>query len=380
MTGPGGASLPGLPYRELALVALTASVIAFLATGVVREIIGKWISPPPPRERDMHSTPIPRVGGIAIWISILAGLCMAASMPALKNSFIYSEALTFTLLATTLIVVTGAIDDAVGLSASVKLVAQILSGLILVAGGVTWDAVYLPGRVYILDPNLSATLTVAVTVACINAANLIDGLDGLLAGIALISGAGLGILALVHIKNSHGLVSFYPAAILSALTVGACIGFLPHNFHPAKIFLGDAGSMQLGVLLASVTIQLSGQSGPAVYAGAQDAIVILAPFAVVFAVMLVPMADMVLAIARRARSRSGIFVADRLHIHHRIVSAGISHRNAVLCIYAFCTVLTALSLAVMIIPDATMAIAAICVVLLTVFALGVLVWRKSRSA
>lgn len=376
MSYPGSATLPGLPYRELALVALVAATTTFLSAGVIRETLGKWFKPHQPRERDMHTSPTPRFGGIAIWLAITLATGLAMAMPALKSNFDYSNSLPCMLIAATTMALTGAIDDAIGLSSLVKLVAQIFTGLILALGGITWDVIYLPGGIYTIDPMFSGFLTIVVTVALVNAANLIDGLDGLLAGISIIAGIGLGTLALVHVNNSYGLTSFYPPAIIAALLVGACLGFLPHNFYPARMFLGDAGSMQLGVLLAALSIQLGGQTGPAVYAGEQNVVVILAPLLVILSVVLVPVLDMALAIIRRIRSGAGLFSADKLHIHHRIVSYGVSHRDAVIFIYLWCMAVTAPALTLTIFPDPVVALATILFGALIVSIAAVLIWRK----
>ena len=175
-------------------------------------------------------------------------------------------------------------------------------------------------------------LTVALAVVLMNAMNFVDGLDGLAAGIGLIAAAATGAFALHLLDESGGSVSAYPPTLIAALVAGACLGFLPHNFQPARIFMGDAGAMLIGLMLAGATTSASGKIEPTTY-GASDALALLSPLLVVAAVLFVPLLDLLLAVVRRTRAGRSPFAADKLHLHHRLLEIGHSHRRAVLLIY-----------------------------------------------
>jgi UDP-GlcNAc:undecaprenyl-phosphate GlcNAc-1-phosphate transferase len=243
----------------------------------------------------------------------------------------------------------GAIDDRRGIEALTKFTAQVFIGGVLVLMGATLLYFWIPGLgVVVLDPDLAVPLTILWVVAIANAVNLVDGLDGLAAGMIAIAAAAFFVYT-IRTPSTFGDVS--PAALLSAITVGVCLGFLPWNFHPAKIFMGDSGSLLLGMLLAIATIDGVGLNPLPPSGGDIAAIagVLVVPLLVLF----IPFLDVVLAIARRTWRGQGIGHADKEHIHHRLMDIGHSHRRAVLLMYLWSALISASALAVGLIDGRT---------------------------
>lgn len=336
----------GLPLREYLLVGLTAAVLTFLLTGLVRLLAIRSGVVAMPRERDVHRTPIPRLGGLAMYGGILGGVLLAHQLPVLRRSFEFSFDVVAVLVAGGIIVVVGALDDRFELDSLTKLAGQVTAVGILVLFGVQWFLFWVPwnggidatGSVVILGQDQAVLLTVALAVALVNAMNFVDGLDGLAAGIGLIAAVATGAFSLHLLAESGGSVSAYPPTLIAALVAGACLGFLPHNFQPARIFMGDSGAMLIGLMLAGATTSASGRVDPSSY-GATDALALLSPLLVVAAVLFVPLLDLVLAVVRRITAGRSPFTADRMHLHHRLLEVGHSHRRAVLLIYLWAALL-----------------------------------------
>ena len=229
----------------------------------------------------------------------------------------------------------GLIDDRWGLDALTKFAGQITAASVLVTMGVAWSVLYIPfggiGTI-VLDQASSILLTLALTVAVINAMNFVDGLDGLAAGLGLITALAIFLFSVGLLRDHGGDVLFYPPAVISVVLAGACLGFLPHNFHPAKIFMGDSGSMLVGLMLAAASTTAAGPISQSAY-GVRDVFPLLSPFLLVVAVMFVPALDMLLAIVRRTRAGRSPFSPDKMHLHHRLLQIGHSHRRVVLVIY-----------------------------------------------
>ena len=242
----------GVPLRELALVGLTAAIITYFATGWVRVLAMRVGAVAYPRERDVHLQPTPRMGGLAMYVGVLAAVLVASQLPALNRGFVYSSGLPATVVAGGLIMAIGLIDDKWGLDALTKFAGQITAASVLVTMGVAWSVLYIPfGGVgtIVLDQVSSILLTLALTVAIVNAMNFVDGLDGLAAGLGLITALAITIFSIGLLRDHGGDVLFYPPAVISVVLAGACLGFLPHNFHRARIFMGDSGSMLIGLML-----------------------------------------------------------------------------------------------------------------------------------
>ena len=325
----------GVPLRELALVGLTAAAVTYFATGGVRVLAMRLGAVAYPRERDVHLSPTPRMGGLAMYLGVVAAVFLASQLPALNRGFIYSSGMPAVVIAGGLIMTIGLIDDRWGLDALTKFAGQITAASVLVTMGVAWVVLYIPfGSIgtIVLDQVSSILLTLALTVAVVNAMNFVDGLDGLAAGLGLITAMAICIYSVGLLRDHGGDVLFYPPAVISVVLAGACLGFLPHNFHPARIFLGDSGSMLIGLMLAAAATTAAGPISQSAY-GARDVFALLSPFLLVAAVVFVPALDMLLAIVRRTRAGRSPFSPDKMHLHHRLLQIGHSHRRAVLLIY-----------------------------------------------
>ena len=325
----------GVPLRELALVGLTAAIITYFATGWVRVMAVRLGAVAYPRERDVHVQPTPRMGGLAMYIGVAAAVLLASQLPALTRGFVYSTGMPAVVVAGGLIMAIGLIDDRWGLDALTKFAGQITAASVLVTMGVAWSVIYIPiGGVgtIVLDQVSSILLTLALTVSIVNAMNFVDGLDGLAAGLGLITALAICVFSVGLLRDHGGDVLFYPPAVISVVLAGACLGFLPHNFHKAKIFMGDSGSMLIGLMLGAASTTAAGPVSQNAY-GARDVFALLSPFLLVVAVMLVPALDTLLAIVRRTRAGRSPLSPDKMHLHHRLLQIGHSHRRAVLLIY-----------------------------------------------
>ncbi|WP_070379065.1 glycosyltransferase family 4 protein [Rhodococcus sp. WMMA185] len=334
----GGA---GVPLRELLLVLFTAAVVTYLATGAVRLLALRSGAVAVPRERDVHVTPTPRLGGVGIYLGLLVALLFAHQLPALTRGFEFTSDVPAALVSGLVIVLVGVIDDRWGLDALTKFVGQVTAAGILVVMGVSWFIIYLPfgdGSTVILDQLQAGLVTVAIAVVMVNAMNFVDGLDGLAAGLGLISSLAICVFSVGLLHDQGGNVNAYPPAMIAAALAGACLGFLPHNFRPARIFMGDSGSMLIGLMLAAIATSASGRISLTAY-GTRDLLGLLSPLLLVGAVMFIPILDLLLAIVRRTRAGVSPFSPDKMHLHHRLLQIGHSHRRVVLLIYLWVGVL-----------------------------------------
>ena len=334
----GGA---GVPFRELLLVGLTAAAVTYLLTSLVRQFAIRTGAVAVPRSRDVHVIPTPRLGGLGMFFGVVAAIALAASLPALTRGFAYTNEMTAVIVAGAVIVIVGAIDDRWGLDALTKFLGQVTAAGVLAVMKVNWFLVPVPfgdiGTV-VLDPVQAGLLTVLITVATINAINFVDGLDGLAAGLGLISALAICLFSLGLLRDQGGNVSYYAPALISAALAGACLGFLPHNFSPARIFMGDSGAMLIGLLLAAAATSASGRVAMNAY-GPADVFTLLSPLILVAAVVFIPMLDMLMAVVRRTRAGVGFYTPDKMHLHHRLLELGHSQRRVALIIYLWVGVL-----------------------------------------
>ncbi|TDV53988.1 glycosyltransferase family 4 protein [Actinophytocola oryzae] len=332
----------GLPIREYLLVGLTTAVLTFLGTGLVRRLAIRWGAVAHPRQRDVHTVPIPRMGGLAMYVGVCGGMLLAHQLPVLRRAFDYSLDPVAILLGGGLIMVIGMLDDRYELDSLTKFAGQTTCAGILVLLGLQWIILWVPwggdgpgGSLLILDQNQGALLTVFLVVTMVNAMNFVDGLDGLASGVGLISAVATCAFSLHLLDESGGDVTYYPPALIAATLAGACLGFLPHNFQPAKIFMGDSGSMLIGLMMAAASTSASGKVQP----DGAETIALLSPLLVVAAVLFVPVLDLLMAVVRRTRKGLSPFHADKMHLHHRLLEIGHSQRRAVLLIYLWASVL-----------------------------------------
>ena len=343
----------------LLVFAITA-IVTFAVTPLVRALSSRlgWIDRP--SDRKVHPKPTPTAGGIGIWIGLSAGLIASRFVPFLRDLFDTGSDLDAVALAGTAIVVLGVIDDTRGVSALGKLAGQVLIAGVLVLIGVQFIWFYFPGQGLLsLSPDIAVPLTIIWVVLMVNAVNLIDGLDGLAAGIVAIAAIAFFTYIAWPEGNPAGNVEASAAALLAVIAAGAAIGFLPWNFYPAKIFMGDSGALLLGLVLAVATISgaVRNLNGPPdETSGALAAIVI--PITLPLLVLSIALLDVVLAIIRRMRRGIGIGHADKEHIHHRLMDIGHTHRQAVLLMYLWSALISGSALVVAFI-DGTLLVGAI---------------------
>ncbi len=242
------------------------------------------------------------------------------------------------LLAGGLLVAIGFIDDRWGMSAIPKLAGQVAAGGILVATGtqITWLP-YPGGGIFIPTTDQKTLFTILVVVATINAVNFIDGLDGLAAGIVAIAAVSF-LIYYYSLTKVVDISSLAAPALASAILIGMCIGFLPHNFSPATIFMGDTGSMLLGLLLAYAPISSITSTDPNQLASHVNRYPEIMPLLLPAALLVIPYADLLLAVVRRTRAGQSPFAPDRKHLHHRLLDIGHSQRASVLIMYLWAAV------------------------------------------
>ncbi|MGK8486131.1 glycosyltransferase family 4 protein [Nocardia asiatica] len=330
-----------VPLRELLVVLLISAVVTFLATGGVRVLAIGFGAVAVPRDRDVHVKPIPRMGGVGMYIGVVAAVLFAHQLPALRSGFDYKPNIPIAVLvASTVIVLVGIVDDRWGLDALTKFAGQVTAAGVMAVMGLGWYVVYNPfsNTTVVLDGLQGGLVTVAVTVTLVNAMNFVDGLDGLAAGLGLIAALAVFVFCLGLMNEQGGSVDTYPPALLAAALAGGCLGFLPHNFQPARIFMGDSGSMLIGLMLAAVSTGASGRIPLQGY-GPRDIVGLLSPLLLVGAVMFIPVLDLLLAIVRRVRAGVSFSTPDKMHLHHRLLQIGHSHRRVVLLIYLWVGVL-----------------------------------------
>ena len=292
------------------------------------------------RARDVHTEPVPLLGGIAMYLGLAAGLLVASRLTHLSTVFMGTRVASGLLLAGGLLVLMGIVDDRWGLGAITKLAGQVGAGAILVWSGAVVAWLPVPGGGTLsLTSDQQTVLTILVVVVTINAVNFIDGLDGLAAGIVGI-GAAAFFLYYYTLTKRLGLDEQTDPALASAILAGVCLGFLPHNFHPARIFMGDTGSMLLGLLLAYAPISSLASldpntlTNPSAYSGGTvNRFPEVLPLLVPAIIMLIPYADLLLAVVRRTRAGRSPFSADKKHLQHRLLAIGHSHRASVLLMY-----------------------------------------------
>lgn len=319
------------------VVFVVAAAASATATPFVRRLARILGAIDIPDDRKVHKDPTPRLGGVAIYAGIVAGFLAARALGGFRDLFGTSSEPVGVIVAATAVVLLGMVDDMRGMRATTKLAGQVLATGALILGGVQLFFFWLPGiGVVSLSPDLSAILTVIWTLAVINAMNLIDGLDGLAAGVATIAAASL----FVYAWRTSGGVST-TATLVPIVVAGACIGFLPYNFNPARIFMGDSGSMLLGLLLASSTVSGVGRT---VEPRFSDVAGLIVPVLLPIFVLAIPLADAGFAILRRVAAGKPVFHPDKSHIHHWLFEMAQSHRKAVLVMYSWSAMLAAAAL------------------------------------
>jgi UDP-GlcNAc:undecaprenyl-phosphate GlcNAc-1-phosphate transferase len=331
--------------REYALIFLVAAATTYLLSVVARELAMRFGAVARIRDRDIHEIPIPYFGGVAIMAGLVTALLVARHLPFLGSSpgrdQIFHDAFAV-LIGGALICAVGVVDDIFELDWVTKLAGEVVAAGVVAVQGVQvyWLPIPAEGSsstVFPLASSQAALITVLLIVVTANAVNFVDGLDGLAAGVVAIGAIAFAAYSLVLVEqNSQERAT--TSAILTAALAGACIGFLPHNFFPARIFMGDSGALLIGLMLACSAISLTGQFAPTSLnqgLGGSNASVLptLLPLILPFAVLMIPLVDFTLAVVRRTLAGRSPYAPDRKHLHHRLLDMGHSHRRAVLVLY-----------------------------------------------
>ena len=325
--------------REYLCVFLVAAVVSYLLCVVARELAMRSGAVAQVRDRDVHVVPIPYFGGVAMLGGLAAGCLVARHLPFLGRAqpTVFHDS-SIVLIAGTIICAIGVVDDLIELDALAKLGGQVVASVFLVLNGVQFFSLKLPGIGQLsLVPSQAVLLTLLVVVGTVNAVNFVDGLDGLAAGIVFI-GAIAFFLFSYKLADVNGETLAITAALLCAALAGACAGFLPHNFFPARIFMGDSGSMLLGLVLSGSALTLTGQfASVQMTTGVGDrpanTLVTLLPILLPISILIVPFVDLVLAVIRRTARGQAFYQPDKEHLHHRLLEIGHSQRRAVLIIW-----------------------------------------------
>jgi UDP-GlcNAc:undecaprenyl-phosphate GlcNAc-1-phosphate transferase len=322
------------PIGAYAVIGGIAALATYLGTFPMRRLATRWHFVAEPDERRVHSQSIPYGGGTSMFIAFLIAMAVAWRVPSLHALFQGSTEALGVILGGAVILVVGTIDDAREISAPAKVAGQVLAAMMLVFCGVTmfWFKVPLGGTI-VLSSDVTPLLTALWVIGITNAINLIDGLDGLATGIVAIASGALAVYGL-RLVELGALPSGNLGPLIAVITCGVCLGFLPHNFNPAKIFMGDAGALFLGLLMAAATMEIGGRttgvSGQTYF--------FFAPLFIPVFILGVPIADMVFAYIRRAIKHTGFDTPDKDHVHHRLVRLGHGHRRTVVILWTWTAV------------------------------------------
>ena len=320
------------------MVGGAAAVATGLATPLARQFAERSGLLTSPDDRDVHDSPTPSIGGPAMLVGLLAGALVAWLIGDFDAVFATRSEMLGVLVAATIMCAVGVVDDIRPVSAPAKLAGMVLAGSTLSLVGVSLVVLRIPFvDVVLLSPDLSALATVLWVVLLANALNLIDGLDGLATGIVAIA-ATTFVLYAVRLGNEGVLFEGNPGALIAVLVAGICVGFLPHNVHPARIFMGDGGALMLGLLMAASTVSVGGRTDAA-YSG--QSFFFFAPLVIPLVILGVPLFDMLFAVVRRVATPGlSVTVADKDHLHHRLLRLGHGHWRAVLILWAWTALLS----------------------------------------
>lgn len=317
--------------RVYLFIALVAACATYLFTPIVRHLAIRLGAVGEVRKRDVHTIPTPRMGGLAMLCGFLTAMLFASRLYFLQGVFRQNHQAWIVMAGAILICLLGIADDVWDLDWMLKLAGQLLIAVFVAWGGL--QIIALPiGSLVTASPTISIAITALLIVVSINAVNFVDGLDGLAAGIVAIGGIAFGIYSYILARTSPSYASM--ATLLDIAMVGICVGFLLHNWHPAKLFMGDSGSMLLGYLITCASIVMTGRLDPATVSTSiylPAFMPVLLPILVLF----LPVLDMMMAIVRRLRKGQSPMHPDRMHLHHRMLRIGHSVRGAVLILWGW---------------------------------------------
>lgn len=337
------------------MIAGAVAIATLLSTFLVLFFAKKFNLHRPIRQRDQHDKPVPRIGGLAIFIGLLVGFGLAGTLGWFEIVFDDMSTIWAIIGASAIITIVGLLDDLVDMDWTLKLAGQILAAGLLAWQGV--QIVSLPiGGLVVGSSVFSLIMTVMVLLIVMNAVNFIDGLDGLAAGVIGIGTGTFFLYVYLLAQQTSPTNYFNTAGLLSVIVLGACLGFLPLNWRPARIFMGDSGAMLLGMLMATSAILVTGQIDP-VTVTRNDLLPALFPLVLPVAILVLPLLDLLLSVLRRLKQGKSPFQADAGHLHHRLQDLGHSHTSAVLIFYLWTAVISATGLLFFFWPPAQVLIA-----------------------
>ena len=318
------------------------SMAATLATTPVVRAVARaknWVAMP--SERKVHTVPTPDVGGLAMFVGFVVGLFMAWRMDRFAYLFNGNSEPLGVVVAAAIILAVGTRDDIKEVSAPARVLATVFAGMVLVWFGVTMFYFRVPflGVIQVSNDWIPI-VTVVWLLVMVQAINLIDGLDGLAAGIVAIGSTAFFIYS-QHLSGLGLLSEPNIGPLIAIITVGVCVGFLPYNFNGASIFMGDGGAYFLGLLMAVSTSVVGGRADPTTQAFSGQTYFFLAPLAIPLIILGVPIFDVLFAIVRRVSKRQGFAIADRGHLHHRLINLGHGPRRAVAILWLWTALLSA---------------------------------------
>jgi UDP-GlcNAc:undecaprenyl-phosphate GlcNAc-1-phosphate transferase len=323
------------------LVLAVVAGVTMATTPLVRLVARRLGAVVRPDERRVHDRPTPTLGGMAMLVGFLVGMGVAAQLDAFSAVFTGTTEPLGLVVAAVVMFAVGFIDDLVEVSAPAKLAGTVLAASILVLAGISILNFRVPFvGIIILSPDFSFLLSVIWVIGMTTAINLIDGLDGLAGGIVAIA-AGTFFLYAQRLVHEGLLLDGTVAPLVAVAVLGMCLGFLPFNVHPARIFMGDGGALLLGLLMAASTMMVGGRTDQE-FSG--QAYFFFAPLFIPLVILGVPILDTAWSIVRRATRRQGVATADKDHLHHRLMRLGHGHRRSVLILWAWTTLLSALVL------------------------------------
>lgn len=325
--------------RTYLIVLLVAAAVTYLLSGLARRLAFRYNAVANVRDRDVHTRPIPYFGGISMWFGLAAALLLGSTLPWLGDFSQANHDAWAVLIAGGLICAVGVLDDIFELNALAKVAGQLMAAGVVVLNGVKVYWIPLPNAIISLDDGSSIVVTMLLIFVAVNAINLIDGLDGLAAGVVAIGASAFFFYAYL-LSYEQELVRATAASLITVATVGICLGFLPYNIHPARMFMGDSGSMLLGFLLATSTISLTGQFDPSKLNDfGANALAAYLPLLLPLAALALPFLDLVMAYVRRTAAGKLWYQADKMHLHHRMLRLGHSHRRAVALLWLWSAVI-----------------------------------------
>lgn len=319
-------------------VGAVAAAVTFVLIPVVRRLSARMGAVVEPDERHVHTRPTPTAGGAAMIVGVGIAVVVAYFHPDFSNVMAARTEVLGVVVAAGVMWSVGFVDDLREISPPAKIAGMVLAGSIMALTGVSILVFRVPFfEILVLSPDWSYLLTVVWVVGMANAVNLVDGLDGLAGGIVAIASATFFLYA-VRLGNEEVLDPSNPGAMWAIITLGVCVGFLPHNVHPARIFMGDGGALLLGMLMAASTMSVGGRSS-AEFSG--QTFFFFAPIFIPLVILGVPILDTVWAILRRAARRSSMSAPDKKHLHHRLMNLGHGHRRAVFILWLWTALLSA---------------------------------------